>query len=70
VTVWAKKKVRLKCLKTAIIRHQQQSIASKIYKRSDVTSPEAKVLLINIFSAATYIYVSSKSVEYASEVEK
>jgi hypothetical protein len=32
---------------------------------SNVTSPDAKVLLIIICSAATYI---SKSVEYASEV--
>jgi hypothetical protein len=33
--------------------------------RSDVTSPEAKVLLITICSAETCI---SESVEYASEV--
>jgi hypothetical protein len=36
-----------------------------LYKWSDVTSPEANVLLIIIRSGATYI---SKSVECASEV--
>jgi hypothetical protein len=41
--------------------HKQDLVAFK----SDVTSSEAKVLLIIVCSAATYI---SNSVEYASEV--
>jgi Na+/H+ antiporter NhaD/arsenite permease-like protein len=52
------------CLKTAIIRHKQHWIASKIHKWSDVTSLKAKVLLIIIYSAATH---RSKFVENAFE---